>query len=80
MSQKIFRNGLAAIRKSKVAETPNKPGYVGMCILDLNKVLIYKFHYECIKNKSGNNSRILFTVTNSLMYEIKTEDVSDYFS
>ena len=28
-----------------------------------------------IKNKYGNNSRLLFTDTYSLIYEIKTEDV-----
>ena len=33
-----------------------------------------------IKNKYGNNSRLLFTDTDSLMYEIKTEDVYEDFS
>ena len=42
---------------------------------DLSKVLIYEFHYDFIKNKYSNNSRLLFTDTDSLMYEIKTEDV-----
>ena len=46
-----------------------------MCILKLSKVSMYKFHYDYIKNKYGNNSRLLFTGTGSLMYEIKTEDV-----
>ena len=36
---------------------------------------MYKFHYDYIKNKYGNNSRLLFTDTDSLMYEMKTEDV-----
>ena len=49
--------------------------YVGMCILDLSKVLMYKFHYDYIKNKYGTNSRLLFTDNDSLIYEIKTEDV-----
>ena len=31
-------------------------------------------------NKYGNNSRLLFTDTDSLIYEIKTEDVYEYFS
>ena len=36
---------------------------------------MYEFHYDYIKNKYDNNSRLLFTYTNSLMCEIKTEDV-----
>ena len=46
-----------------------------MCILDLSKVLMYEFHYDYIKNKHGNNSRLLFTDTVSLMNDIKTQDV-----
>ena len=41
---------------------------------------MYEFHYDYIKNKYGNNSRLLFTDTDSLMYEIKTEDVYKDFS
>ena len=51
-----------------------------MCIFELSKVLMYEFHYDYIKNKYDNNSRILFTDTDSLMYEIKTEDVYKDFT
>ena len=76
MSQKIFDNNLVAIRISKVTLTLNKQAYVGMCILDLSKVLLHGFHYDYIKNRYGNNSRLLFTGTDSLMYEVKMEDFS----
>ena len=36
--QKIFDNDLAPIRKNKVTLKPNKPAFIGMCILDLSKV------------------------------------------
>ena len=51
-----------------------------MCILELSKVLMFEFHYDYIKNKYGNNSRLLFTGTDSLMYKIKTEDDYKDFS
>ena len=74
MSHKIFDNNLVAIRKSKVALKLNKPAYIAMCILESSKVLMYEFHYDYIKNKYDNKSKLLFTVTDSLMYEIKTKD------
>ena len=73
LSQKTFDNDLVAIPTaiptSEVALTLNKPAYVGMCILDLNKILMYEYDY--IKNEYGNNSRLLFTDSDSLIYEIK---------
>ena len=51
--------------------TLNKPAYIGMYILELSKVLMYEFHDDYIKNTYGNNSRLLFTDTDGLMYEIK---------
>ena len=56
MSHKIFDNNLVTIRKSKLALKLNKPAYIGICILELSKVLIYEFHYDCIKIKYDNNS------------------------
>ena len=71
MSHKIFDNDLVAVRKNKVTITLNKSTYIGMCILKLSKVLMYEFHYDYIKNKYGNNSRLLFTGTDSLKLKLK---------
>ena len=51
--------------------TVNKPADVGICILDLSKVLMYEFHCDYFKNKYGNSSKPLFRDTDSLMNEIK---------
>ena len=40
---------------------------------------MHEFHYGYIKNKYGNRSNLLHTETDSLIYEIKTEDVYDVF-
>ena len=79
MSQKIFDNNFVAIRKIKLALKLNKPAYIGMCMLELSKVLMYEFYYNYIKNKYGNKSKLLFTDTD-LMYENKTEDVYEDFN
>ena len=39
-----------------------------------------EFHYDYIKNKYDNNSRLLFINTDILIHEIKTEDVYENFS
>ena len=80
MSHKIFENDLVAIRKNRVTLMLNKPAFIGMCILELSKVLMYEFNYDYIKNKYCNSSRLLSTDTDSSMYEIKTEDVYEDFS
>ena len=42
--------------------------------------MIYSFYYDYIKNNYGNKSRLSFTDTDSLKYEIKTKDVYEDFS
>ena len=46
-----------------------------MCLFDFSKARMYEFHYDYINNKSSNKSRLLFTDSDSLMYEIETENV-----
>ena len=69
-----FSDNLVAIHMSRTKLYFNKPVYLGMCILDLSKTLMYEFHYEYINRKYGNKAKLLFTDTDSLMYEIETED------
>jgi len=79
VSSKIFNENLVAVHKIKETLTLNRPAYVGMCILDLSKTLMYDFHYNYIKEKYGNKAKLLFTDTDSLTYEIETEDVYQDF-
>ena len=80
ISQKIFNNNLIAISKSKVTLKSNELAYAGMSILDLSKLLICEFHYDYFQNKYANKSRLLFTDTESLSFQIKTEDVYEDFN
>ena len=73
---KTFNDDLVAVHKVKEVLTLNRPAYVGMCILDLSKTLMYDFHYNYIGDKyEGRKAKLLFTDTDSLMYEIETKDV-----
>ena len=80
MLHKIFDNNLVVIRKGKVSLKLNKPAYIGMCISEQSKVLMHDVHCDYIKTKYDNKSELLFTDTDSLMYEIKTEDAYENVS
>ena len=75
VSSKIFNENLMAVHRVKETLTLNRPAYVGMCILDVSKMLMYDFHYNYIKKKYNNRARLLFTDTDSLTYEIEAEDI-----
>ena len=45
ISHKVLNNNLVAMRKCKITLTLNKPEYLGLCILDLNKVKMFEFHF-----------------------------------
>ena len=73
VSQKIFSKNFASISEIKPVLILNKPIYVRFSILDLSKLLMYESHFKYIKSKS--EAKLLFTDTDSLVYEIKIEDV-----
>ena len=72
ITHKIFDKNYAAIHKIKPVLMLNKPIYVGFTVLELSKWLIYDFHYNFIKKI---DAELLFIDTDSLTFEIKSEDV-----
>jgi hypothetical protein len=79
-SQRTMNGDEVAVKKMMEVLTLNKPCYVGMCVLELSKFLMYRFHYCTIKEEYGHQSKLLFTDTDSLLYDIKTDDVYKDFS
>ena len=73
-SRKIFNENLISVHMKKTNLTMNKPVYLGMCILELSKIIMFDFHYNYIKPKYGDKAKLLFTDTDSFLYEILTED------
>ena len=45
----IFENNLVAIRKNKVTLLFNWSVYLGMCILEMSKAVMYELYYDYIK-------------------------------
>ena len=71
----IFSDNLAGIQMHKDKILFKRPIYTGMCILDLSKTLMHDFYYKYLKYKYGPRVDLLYTDTDSLLLEIKTEDV-----
>ena len=77
MTIEIFDENYAAIHGIKPILTLSKPIYVGFTVPDLSKWLMYDFHYNFIKKNF--DAELLFTDTDSLTYEIKSENVYEEF-
>ena len=70
-STAVFRENLVAIQLSRTEVTIRKPVYVGLCVLDLSKTLVYRFHYEYMQRTVGESSKLMYTDTDSLIYEVR---------
>ena len=66
---------LMSCEMGKVKVKMNKPVYLGQAILDFSKTIMYEFHYDYTKKKYNEvNLKLLYMDTDSLVYNIKTED------
>ena len=75
---KLFDKDFAAIHEIKPVLMLNKPICVGFTVLELSKWMMYDFHYNFIKKNF--NVELLFTDTDSLIYETKSgNDYEDFF-
>ena len=81
----IFDKNLIAVHMKKTEVYFNKPVYVGQAILDLSKTLMFDFHYNYMLKKYSSKTaggfrgdcippELLFTDTDSLLYQIHTDD------
>ena len=63
-----------AIEMKKTKVKMNKPVYLGMSILDISKMLMYKFWYNFINPKYGDRAKLCYTDTDSFIIHIITEN------
>ena len=73
----IINDNIDAIKSKQAKVELKKPIYCGFATLELSKLLMYDFHYNVIKKQYGDKAKLLFTDTDSLCYEIETEDIYD---
>ena len=70
----LFGENLMGCAMGKIKVVMNKLVYLGQAILDLSKNVMYEFHYDYMKPKYGENLKLCYMDTDSLVYHIKTED------
>ena len=85
----LFSENLMGCEMGKIKVVMNKPVYLGQAILDLSKIVMYEFHYDYMKQKYPEGSRLLgagfaplrgprltlcYMDMDSLIYDIETDD------
>ena len=58
----------------KIKVVMNKPVCLSQAILDLSKIIMYEFHYDYMAPKYGDRLKLCYMDTDSLVYDIKTEN------
>ncbi|XP_052746715.1 uncharacterized protein LOC128199737 [Bicyclus anynana] len=73
-SLSVFNENLVAIQLKRTKLMYDKPIYLGFCILDISKTLMYEFHYNYMLKKFKNNVKLLYSDTDSFIYQIFTKN------
>ena len=71
----IINDKLVGIEKIKSVVRLNKPIYVGMAILDLSKLHMYRFYYDVLKDKYNDKIKLAYTDTDSFVVHVETDDL-----
>ena len=71
----IINENLVGVEKRKPKLKLDKPIFIGMSILDLSKQHMYKFYYDVMKPKYGDNIRMVYTDTDSFVFHTRTDDI-----
>ena len=61
--EKQFLNGAIAIEEEQCEVILNKAIYIGVTILDLSKIIMLDYYYNCIKNKFVDKAEIFLRYT-----------------
>ena len=70
----LISEDLSIIEMKKAKVKMNKPIYLGLSILEINKILMYEFWYDYMKPKYNDNVKLCDMDTDSFIMNIKTND------
>lgn len=70
-----FQDDLFFVESHEEKVLYNKPSYIGNAILDISKICMLKFHYDYMQPKYGDNCELIYTDTDSFVYNVHCEDL-----
>jgi hypothetical protein len=71
-------NGLYMIEMYKNEVEYDKPCYVGTSVLDVSKLCMMRFHYNVIEKTFPGSYDLIYSDTDSFVYDIRCPDVYDW--
>ena len=71
----IINENIVGVERAKKEIYLNKPIAIGVAVLDLSKLHMYSFYYDVLKAKYGEDVGLLYTDTDSLIVDVRTEDI-----
>ena len=77
-SSSYFGDDVVAIELTRTDITITKPIYVGLSVLDLSKIRLYRFHYEFMRQNLRDQCKVLYIDTDSLIYEIRGVNIYEF--
>ena len=54
----------------------NKPVYLGLLILDMQKIIMYEYLYDYTKPKYGDKTKLCYVYMNGVIFKVKSEIIS----
>ena len=70
-----YINGIYMVEFDKNKIKYNRPIYVGTSIQDLSKLTMMKFHYDAIHNSLKGKYNMIYSDTDSLVYNIQHDNM-----
>ena len=61
--------------KKKTEILMSKPGYLGLSILELNRILVYELWHDYVKQEYGKKAKLCYVDTESFIVYIKTDGI-----